>query len=97
VGRKNLSRILVETGPYTDIDSVEFITRRFSQDIDPTELLWHRDLKNRSVKMIKGDNWKIQIENELPKSFNDIIIPKLTWHRVIKGSGDLVIQIKEWE
>jgi hypothetical protein len=47
--------------------------------------------------MIKGDNWKIQIENELPKSFNDIIIPKLTWHRVIKGSGDLVIQIKEWE
>jgi hypothetical protein len=97
VGRKNLSRILVETGPYTDIDSVEFITRSFSQDIDPTELLWHRDLKNRSVKMIKGDNWKIQIENELPKSFNDIIIPKLTWHRVIKGSGDLVVQIKEWE
>lgn len=97
MGRKNLSRILVEIIPYIDVDSGEFITRSFSQDIDPTELLWHRDLKNRSVKIVEGNDWKIQMENELPKPFDNTIIPKLTWHRVIKGSGNLVIQIKEWE
>jgi hypothetical protein len=97
VGRKNLSWILVEIKPYIDIDSEDSVIRRFSQEIDPVELLWHRDLKNRSVKILEGKDWKIQMENELPKSFDNITIPSLTWHRVIKGSGDLVLQIKEWE
>lgn len=88
---------MVEQKPYIDIESEDFITRRFSQDIDPIDLLWHRDLKNRSVKILEGNDWKIQIENELPRSFDFITIPKLTWHRVIKGKGDLTIQIKEWE
>jgi hypothetical protein len=59
--------------------------------------MWHRDLKNRSIRVLEGKDWKIQMENELPKSFDSITIPKLIWHRVIKGSGNLVIQIKEWE
>lgn len=90
---------MVETKPYIDIDidTEDSVIRRFSQEIDPVELLWHRDLKNRSVKMLEGKDWKIQMEDELPKSFNNITIPRLTWHRVIKGSGDLVLQIKEWE
>ena len=70
--------------------------RRFSQEIDPIELMWHRDLKNRSVKLLEGSGWKIQLENTLPLNLDEIIIPKLTWHRVIKGSGDLVVEIKEW-
>lgn len=88
---------MVETKPYTDTLSEDFVTRSFSQDIDPIELMWHRDLKNRNVKVLEGNDWKIQMENELPKSFDTITIPRLTWHRVIKGSGNLVIQIKEWE
>jgi hypothetical protein len=88
---------LVEAKPYTDTLSEDFVTRSFSQDIDPIELMWHRDLKNRNVKVLEGKDWKIQMENELPKSFDTITIPRLTWHRVIKGSGNLVIQIKEWE
>ncbi len=88
---------MVETKPYTDTLSEDFVTRSFSQDIDPIELMWHRDLKNRNVKVLEGKDWKIQMENELPKSFDTITIPRLTWHRVIKGSGNLVIQIKEWE
>lgn len=82
---------------YIDTESEDFITRRFSQDIDPIDLLWHRDLKNRSVKILEGKDWGIQLENELPRSFDIITIPKLTWHRVIKGKGDLIVQIKEWE
>ena len=88
---------MVAQKPYIDTESEDFITRRFSQDIDHIDLLWHRDLKNRSVKIIEGNDWRIQLENELPRSFDLITIPKLTWHRVIKGEGDLIVQIKEWE
>jgi hypothetical protein len=88
---------LVDIKPYIDTHSEDFVTRKFSQEIDPIELMWHRDLKNRNIKVLEGKDWKIQMENELPKSFDTITIPRLTWHRVIKGSGNLVIQIKEWE
>ena len=88
---------MVDIKPYIDTHSEDFIIRKFSQEIDLIELMWHRDLKNRSVRTVEGNDWKIQIENELPKSFDSVIIPKLTWHRVIKGSGDLVLEIKEWE
>jgi hypothetical protein len=87
---------LVEEKPYTETFTIDSTIRTFSQEIDPIELMWHRDLKNRSVKLLEGSGWKIQLENTLPSNFNETIIPKLTWHRVIKGSGDLVVEIKEW-
>ncbi len=83
--------------PYTQKKEQDLIVRKFSQDIDPTELLWHRDLKNREIKVIEGRGWKIQIDNQLPRDIDSVIIPKEVWHRVIKGENDLVIQIKEWE
>lgn len=88
---------MVEKTPYSEIIESDLIIRKFSQDIDPIELMWHRDLKNRSVKVVDGIGWKIQLENTLPEEFTEITIPKLTWHRVIKGSGDLVLEIKEWD
>ena len=89
---------MVETGPYTDIDSVEFITRSFSQDIDPTELLWHRDLKDRKVTVIEGSGWYFQKENEIPLELckgTVIFIERKEWHRVIKGTDSLKILIEE--
>lgn len=83
--------------PYTQEIEQDFIVRKFSQDIDPTELLWHRDLKNREIKVIEGSGWKIQIDNKLPQDIDSVMIPKEVWHRVIKGESDLVIQIKEWD
>jgi len=88
---------LVDKKPYTDTLTIDSTIRKFSQDIDPIELMWHRDLKNRSVKLIKGSGWKIQLENSLPSDFTEIIIPKLVWHRVIRGTEDLVVEIKEWD
>ena len=87
---------MVEEKPYTETFTIDSTIRTFSQEIDPIELMWHRDLKNRSVKLLEGSGWKIQLENTLPLNLDEIIIPKLTWHRVIKGSGDLVVEIKEW-
>ena len=88
---------MVDKKPYEETLSEGSIVRKFSQDIDPIELMWHRDLKNRSVKLLHGSGWKIQLENSLPSDFVEIVIPKLVWHRVIKGSDDLVVEIKEWD
>lgn len=83
--------------PYTQKKEQDLIVRKFSQDIDPTELLWHRDLKNREIKVVEGSGWKIQIDNNLPQNIDSVIIPKEVWHRVIKGENDLIIQIREWD
>jgi hypothetical protein len=83
--------------PYTEKKEQDLIIRRFSHDIDPTELLWHRDLKNREIKVMEGRGWKIQIDNQLPQDIDLVTIPKKVWHRVIKGESDLVIRIKEWD
>jgi hypothetical protein len=88
---------LVTEKPYSETIADDCIVRKFSQDIDPIELMWHRDLKNRSVKLISGTGWKIQLDDQLPLNLTEIIIPKLSWHRVIKGTGDLIVEIREWD
>ena len=72
--------------------------RAFNHDVKDEELVWHRDENDRIVKVISGVNWKFQFDNELPmtmvvgKSFK---IPKMTYHRIIKGEGRLILEIKE--
>ena len=44
--------------------------RVFSKDVDSEELIWHRDKKNRIVEILEGDNWLLQMENELPKKLS---------------------------
>ena len=86
----------MDTGkPYTDLEVTDsYIIREFSQDIDPIELLWHRDDENRTVEIIGKTDWMIQLENQLPISINEpIFIPKHMWHRVIKGTDSLRLKI----
>lgn len=87
--------------PYTQkILGEGLILRRFNENTDPAELIWHQDLKNRKISIIKSNNWKIQLDNNLPISLveSEIYdIPALLFHRVIKGKGDLVILIDECE
>jgi hypothetical protein len=85
---------------YTDVNISQFETiRSFDKDIDPVELMWHRDLETRKVTAVSPSDWKIQLENNLPVSLDEtIIIPAGAWHRLIKGSGELVVKIiKEYE
>ena len=81
--------------PYTDIETTDsYIIREFSENIDPIELLWHRDDEDRTVEILGETNWKLQLDNELPTSLNDpIFIPKYHWHRVIKGDNSLKLKI----
>ena len=86
----------MDTGkPYTDLEATDsYIIREFFQDIDPIELLWHRDDENRTVEIIGKTDWMIQLENQLPISINEpIFIPKHMWHRVIKGTDSLRLKI----
>jgi quercetin dioxygenase-like cupin family protein len=72
--------------------------REFKVDIDSSETVWHRDEKDRYVTIIEGEGWQFQKDNELPsilKKGDTIFIPKETYHRVIKGSSNLLISIIE--
>jgi hypothetical protein len=81
--------------PYTDIENTDqYILREFSQDIDPIELMWHRDDEDRLVEIVGETDWQLQLDNQLPTSMNQpIFIPRHEWHRVIKGTGSLKLKI----
>ena len=84
--------------PYTDIEVTDkYIIREFNENIDPIELLWHRDDEERIVEIIGKTDWKIQLDEELPNSLNKpILIPKHHWHRLIKGNGNLRLKIHKF-
>ena len=81
--------------PYTDIEITDkYIIREFNENIDPIELLWHRDNEDRTLEILGETDWKIQLDNELPTSLNQpILIKRHEWHRVIKGNGNLRLKI----
>ena len=81
--------------PYIDLEVTDkYIIREFSENIDPIELLWHRDDENRTVEIIGETDWKLQLDNQLLTSINEpIFIPRHEWHRVIKGTGKLKLKI----
>lgn len=85
--------------PYTNTQVTDnYIIREFNENVDPTELLWHRDLEDRKVTVLEGNGWYFQQDNELPLELKEgvsIFIPKLEWHRVIKGNSPLKIKIEE--
>ncbi len=85
--------------PYKDLEVTDkHILREFSQNIDPIELMWHRDDEDRLVEIVGETDWKLQLDNELPTSMNQpIFIPRHEWHRVIKGTGNLLLKIHKNE
>ena len=89
----------ISTGkPYSEVKEDDYIIREFSSDVDESELVWHRDKKTRKVTVIQGEGWKIQMDNSLPEELekgNSYYIPKMEYHRIIKGKGNLLIQIQE--
>ena len=81
--------------PYTDVEITdEYIIREFDENIDPIEMLWHRDLEDRTIEAIGETDWQIQLDNCLPTSLQErIFIPRHKWHRAIKGKGKLKLKI----
>ena len=81
--------------PYKDLEVTDqYIIREFNENIDPIELLWHRDDEDRTIEILEGIDWMIQLDNQLPILLNShIFIPRHMWHRTIKGTGPLRIKI----
>lgn len=68
--------------------------RTFSKDVESEELKWHRDREDRTVVPVGANDWFFQRENCLPEPINkEIKIAKGEWHRVIKGTTDLKVNI----
>ena len=97
---KSLNDWKMENKAYTEEKNLNIIKRTFSENVDTSELVWHRDKKDRVVIVLSESDWMIQFDNELPKKLSlneEIFISKNTFHRVIKGSNDLVVEIIETE
>lgn len=72
--------------------------RVFNESVETDELKWHKDQYDRIVFVESSNGWKLQMDEELPKDLQEgqkYFIPKETFHRVIKGTGDLKITIIE--
>ena len=83
--------------PYTQNQNGNIIDRKFTQDINDDELVWHRDQRDREVTVLEQTDWQFQFDNELPQLLKDVIfIPKNTYHRLIKGTGELNVHIIEF-
>jgi hypothetical protein len=84
--------------PFEEVKENGIKTRLFKENINTNELKWHFDKQDRKVKVVKSNNWMLQMDNDIPKPLKEgqtIFIPKGVYHRVIKGSGDLIVKIKE--
>lgn len=89
--------MIEQTNPYSERRKDNLIVRTFSQDIDEEELVWHRDREDRQVTVLEETDWQFQFDNELPQVLkNTIFIPKNTYHRLIKGTGELNVHIIEF-
>jgi hypothetical protein len=68
--------------------------RTFKDSSDSEELKWHFDMEDRIIESIKDTDWMFQCDNKLPQKIKGkILIKKGEWHRLIKGTEDLVLKI----
>jgi len=82
--------------PFQEQKEKNYVIRTFSESINDFELVWHRDKEDRIVRSVGDTDWMIQMDNQLPKPLTEMVyIPKNTYHRVIKGNGDLTVKINK--
>jgi hypothetical protein len=75
------------------------VLREFAHDVDSDELIWHLDREDRKIRVVESNGWKLQLDNRLPvvlEGGKSYWIPKYMYHRVIKGQGNLVVEIKKY-
>lgn len=84
--------------PYKEFKQGSYIIRTFEPTVNESELVWHRDKKDRVVIPISGKGWKFQMDNDLPKDIQigeEIFIPNNTFHRLHLGESVLKVKILE--
>ena len=72
--------------------------RTFESTVDSSELVWHQDHNTRHITVMEGDNWALQLDNQLPHDLlpgKTYTIPAEMFHRLLRGSNRLVVKIVE--
>lgn len=83
---------------YTDYNTDNGFVRIFESNINDLDLVWHRDMQDRIVEVIEGNNWQLQYDDQLPFRLVDderYYIEAYSYHRLIKGDGSLTLRIVE--
>lgn len=83
---------------YVDTYNGKSFIRKFNITNSDDDLVWHRDKRDRLIRVIDGGGWEFQHDNQLPFVMEDgmeFYVKRETFHRVIKGVGDLIIEIIE--
>lgn len=86
--------------PYSDEQFGDAFIRTFSEHVEQDDLVWHRDRRDREVEVFFSSGWKFQFDNEMPfelKKGDVLFVPKNKYHRLIKGSTNLILKITEKE
>lgn len=82
--------------PFKEEIKNDYYIRTFDAEVEESELKWHRDKEDRIIICEEKTDWKFQKDNQLPISFdNEIFIEKETYHRLIKGTGNVTLKIKK--
>ena len=84
--------------PYKERTNNNKITREFSVNVDSDDLVWHRDKRDRNVRVVEGVGWQLQFDDEMPIELVEgevYFIPKNHYHRIIKGFNSLSVEIAE--
>ena len=82
--------------PFEEIKDSDKRIRIFRLDTVSEELKWHCDEEDRYVELIEESDWEFQFDDDLPIRFpKRLIIPRMVWHRVIKGNGDLKVAVSK--
>lgn len=87
----------MDTGrPYIETKKESYLIREFTQNTPEDEFVWHRDREDRWIESTSETDWKFQFDNETPVNITRLLfIPKNTYHRLIKGTGDLTIKVEK--
>ncbi len=92
---------MVDKKPYTEMSFDKFdpnhVIRTFNENVNEDELVWHRDKEDRTIHILEGLNWMLQMDNEEPFELvkgKSYFIPKMEYHRIIKGEESLIIEIE---
>jgi hypothetical protein len=89
--------------PFEDFEKSIYdkvFTRVFKLNVKKEQLIWHKDRKDRVIKVIYGTGWKLQYDNELPFELElgqNYYIKKENFHRLHKGNSELKLEIKEYD
>jgi mannose-6-phosphate isomerase-like protein (cupin superfamily) len=90
---------LVVTKPYTQQNTTaSTFLREFNESTSSDEFVWHRDRKDRYVRIVEGEGWKFQYDNKLPFRVyknEQMFIPAGQYHRLIQGRSKLIVEIRE--